>query len=82
MCFGFSIGSFVAVIVMSIRAAPDLSVVWLLWFLSTAAYPLLGLPSSFDVAVDVNKPMTHVPMQTVLIQHPDGTLHIDSKSDP
>ena len=74
----FSLGSFVGIIILSINAVPELSVVWLLWLVSTAAYPFLDLPSSIDTGV--NKSITPVPMQTVLIQHPDGTLNVNTSN--
>jgi hypothetical protein len=48
------------------------------WFISTAAYPMLNLPSSIDIPLPKQFEYNVVPMQTVLIQHPDGTLNIDT----
>ena len=78
MCFVFSIGSFIAAIIISIRAVPELSILWIVWFISTAAYPMLNLPSSIDIPLPKQFEYNVVPMQTVLIQHPDGTLNIDT----
>ena len=76
LCACFSLGSFIAAIIISIRAIPELSILWIVWFISTAAYPMLNLPSSIDIPLP--KSITHIPIQTVLIQHPDGTLSIDT----
>ena len=73
LCACTSIGTFITGIVLSIVDDPvPLSILWGVWVVSTAAYPL-GFPSSID------PPFPKIPLKSTLIQHPDDTVSIHVK---
>jgi hypothetical protein len=75
LCALISMTTFAAVIIISIQAFPlKMSILWAVWFVSTAVCPLLDLPSSVDVPVQ-----KYIPLNTIIIQHPDETLSINTK---
>lgn len=82
LCALVSIGTFAAGLYISIHAMPlKMSILWAIWFVSTAACPLLDLPSSLDGDIPSRKPIPDIPLKTIVIQHPDETLSIHTKSE-
>lgn len=70
-----SLGTFATIIFISIQEMPlEMSILWGVWFVSTAVCPWLDLPSSVDLPVQ-----KYIPIQTIVIQHPDETLSINTK---
>lgn len=81
LCALVSLGTFAAGIISSIYEKPlEMSILWAAWFVSTAVYPLLDLPSSLDHPS--LKPMIDIPLKTIVIQHPDETLSINTSRGP
>ena len=75
LCALISVTTFAAVVFISIQAMPlKMSILWMVWFVSTAVCPWLDLPSSVDLPVQ-----KYIPIQTIVIQHPDETLSIHTK---
>ena len=75
LCVLISMTTFAAVVFMSIQALPlKMSILWAVWFVSTAVCSWLELPSSVDLPVQ-----KYIPLNTIIIQHPDETLSINTK---
>ena len=75
LCVLISLTTFAAVVFISIQAMPlKMSILWAVWFVSTVVCPWLDLRSSVDLPVQ-----KYIPIQTIVIQHPDETLSINTK---
>lgn len=84
-----SIGCLLAGIVVSTVQTPiTMSIIWAVWVISTILCMLCMNAMSQQIPSQVlpvslpQQPIRDIPMQTVVVQHPDGTLSVDSKPNP
>ena len=84
-----SFGTLLAgIIISSIKTPIIMSILWGCWFISTILFMLFANAFSENISQVVpvlqspQQPIRDIPMQTVVVQHPDGTLSLDSKQNP
>ena len=84
-----SVGCLMAGIVVSIVQTPiTMSIIWGVWFMSSILFMLFMNAMSQQIPPHVHpvslpqQPIRDIPMLTVVVQHPDGTVSVDSKANP
>jgi predicted neutral ceramidase superfamily lipid hydrolase len=84
-----SVGCLMAgIVVSSVKMPITMSIIWAVWFISTILFMLCMNAMSQQIPPQVlpvslpQQPIRDIPMQTVVVQHPDGTLSVDSKANP
>lgn len=84
-----SVGTLLAgIVVSSVKTPITMSIIWAVWFISSIMFMLFMNAMAQQIPPHVHpvslpqQPIRDIPMQTVVVQHPDGTLSVDSKENP